>query len=440
MSEQKKTSESLLAKRIPQVTRINQKVVALFLGLLLIIIVLMVFSSFEEKTKEVSPSPVVQADAATQSEQPDGLSKLPGSYQDAQAIKAIMTRGNPPSVATAKIPAEMQRELNQLHTQQASLQAELMRLRNQRPNTDNVQTASLMDREAMTSAIFFSGGAPRPLTNAQNSNTEQADKNSKEKSQQTMSQKTADNAYQSQNMQGAKLDFLKVKPDQNIYNKNTIQYPASPYLIQAGTVIPAILETKVVSNLPGSVIAIVRSNVYDSITGQFLLVPKGSRLLGEYSSNVSYGQDQIQLKFTRLIRPNGTSIVLSSGDQGIDDMGVSGLSDEVDNHWGAIVGSAVLSAVFNIPAIVATNQMNTSQSCYTDVNNNTVCTQSLGSIAKGSALQSIGQSASAVGQQVAQRSLNLQPTIIVNAGYNFSVMVTKDMIVPPYTSLLNRAS
>ena len=81
-------------------------------------------------------------------------------------------------------------------------------------------------------------------------------------------------------------------------------------MVQAGAVIPAALVTGLRSDLPGQITAQVTSNVYDSPTGRFLLIPQGARLIGEYDSRVAFGQSRVLLAWTRLILPNGRSIVL----------------------------------------------------------------------------------------------------------------------------------
>ena len=75
-------------------------------------------------------------------------------------------------------------------------------------------------------------------------------------------------------------------------NSGDLQLPASPYQVMAGTVIAAALVTGINSDLPGDVIATVTEPIYDTATGKFLLVPQGSRILGRYNSQVSYGQSR----------------------------------------------------------------------------------------------------------------------------------------------------
>lgn len=414
-----KTPESPLKKpKIPVVT-LNKKLIIVLAAVLLVAILAILIDSLSAPSASLGKSSRGLAlSGAVNANPPSSLDQLPADYSQSQQINSILSRGNQGLSAAAEA------QLAQLKNAQQTLQSQLAAMQQ---NQGQSGASNPMDQQAMTSSIFFAGGAPAP----QNQNGQaaipaetQAAKDAKEGTS------VAPNAYQQQNMQGQKLDFLTSKPNKSIYNDNTVQYPASPYILQAGSVIPAILQTKLVSNLPGVITALVSQDVYDSISGQYLLIPRGSKLIGEYNSTISYGQSQMQVKFTRLIRPDGSSIILPN-QPGTDNMGSTGLADEVNNHWGKIVGAAVLSAIFNIPSIIATNQMQSSSSCTTS-NGVTTCTPSLSSTAGASSLQAAGQSAANVGNQIAQNSLNVQPTVIINSGYQFSVMVTKDIVLPPY--------
>src|ERR1017187_10459682 len=100
----------------------------------------------------------------------------------------------------------------------------------------------------------------------------------------------------------------------------------SPYELMAGTVIPAALVTGINSDLPGQMIATVTQNVYDTVTGNYLLIPQGSRMLGQYDAQVAYGQRRVLLVWTRLIMQDGSSIDLDRL-QGVDTAGYSRLPD-----------------------------------------------------------------------------------------------------------------
>ena len=420
-----KQQPGLLDKLKPKVTQLNKKAVIIIAALVFLVLLIIVVSAFKSAAERQAAQNNVQTGIAKQSKVTDqtaqGLHQLPVGYQDAAAINHLLSRGQ----KTAGLPAGVKQELADLRREQAMLQTQLAAM-HQHPQP-HITPQPTMTREATTSAIFFAGGAPRQ----QNPATRKlADKHAKTKNSATSTSTGKASDYAQQNMQNEKLSFMSGKVDKNIYNKNTAQRPVSKYEVMAGTVIPAELKTEINSNNPGMISAIVTQNVYDSVSGQYLLIPKGSTLLGEYNSKVAFGQYQLQAKFLRLIRPDGTSILLPN-QPGTNAMGESGFSDEVNNHWGEIIGAAALSAVFNIPSIIATNQMNSSytQSCN---DGNCVVAPSIGATAAASALQGVGQTASQVGSQLTQRSLNIQPTIIIHANYPFSVMVTKDVVIPPY--------
>jgi type IV secretion system protein VirB10 len=105
-----------------------------------------------------------------------------------------------------------------------------------------------------------------------------------------------------QNDQGQKEKFLdKVRAREvDDYLRSTRTAPLGKYEIKAGWDIPGVLEQAMNSDLPGEVKALVRSNVYDTASGKYLLIPQGSRLLGTYNSHVTYGQKGLQVIWTRI--------------------------------------------------------------------------------------------------------------------------------------------
>jgi type IV secretory pathway VirB10-like protein len=416
----------------PSVVQLNKTLIISLIGILVLVLILIIVNSYTRQNRDESrltskASRELRVPPATT--QPDHhlLSNFPEGYEDSSKVDEVLKR----SLSNEnQVDPAVESELSALKIQQAQLTHELSVLQAQKSSQEAVEVNAGLSTEASRSSIFFAGSAPISKDPNTNGGTESSDKlkanaNDKETSKGRMEYPSE---YQSQNMQGQKMDFLNAKPSADIYNQNGVQYPVSKFIVQAGTVIPAILQTQVVSSLPGMITAIASQNVYDSITGQYLIIPKGSKLLGQYNSQISYGQSELQAKFVRIIRPDGSSVTLSDGSAGVDQKGVSGFSDTVDNHWGSVIGSAALMTVFNIPAIVATNQMN--NNCVDNGYNG--CTTSMGSTVAASSLQSVGQSASQVGSSIANKSLNIQPTITIHPGYQFSIMVTKDTILPPY--------
>ena len=133
------------------------------------------------------------------------------------------------------------------------------------------------------------------------------------------------------NGQGGKRQFLSNTKSQD-YLTNPLREPESPWEVKAGTVIPAALLTAINSDLPGEIIAQVTEPVYDHVTGRTVLIPQGSKLIGQYDSQVAYGQDRALIAWTRIIMPNGRSINIGSM-SGADLFGAAGLKDQVDGHF-----------------------------------------------------------------------------------------------------------
>lgn len=212
--------------------------------------------------------------------------------------------------------------------------------------------------------------------------------------------------------QDHKLAFLNGNVDRRTTSPDRLQPPASPYVLQAGAVIPASLVTGLRSDLPGQVTAQVTEDVYDSPTGKSLLIPQGSRLVGQYDAQIAFGQSRALLVWNRLIMPNGKSIVLER-QPGADTEGYAGLEDEVDNHWGMLFKAAILSTVLSVGSEAGISG-----------NNN-------GSLAQA-IQQGMSQSINQTGQQVVSRSLNIQPTITIRPGFPVRVLVTHDLVLEPY--------
>jgi type IV secretory pathway VirB10-like protein len=223
-----------------------------------------------------------------------------------------------------------------------------------------------------------------------------------------------ENDYDSQNMQSRKEAFLtgaRTRQSDD-YLRSTREAPLSRYEIKAGWEIPAILEQALNSDLPGELKALVTSNVYDTATGLYLLIPQGSRIVGKYDSHVSYGQDGVEVSWSRIIYPDASSIDLD-GMIGLDSHGNAGLRDKVDRHYRRLIGFSVLTSLFT--AAFEISQRNT-QSALTYP----TPAQTAGS--------AVGQELTQTGAQITRRNLNVQPTIKVPAGYKFVVRVNRDVV------------
>ncbi|WP_413658726.1 TrbI/VirB10 family protein [Nitrobacter sp.] len=210
--------------------------------------------------------------------------------------------------------------------------------------------------------------------------------------------------------QAARRAFLKDDGDRRTASLDRLTSPPSPYVVQAGSVIAAALITGIRSDLPGQITAQVTQNVYDSPTGRILLIPQGSKLIGEYDSSVSFGQSRVLLAWTRLILPDGRSISLER-QPGADAAGYAGLEDRVNNHWGKLFKSAILSTLLSVGSEAGTSQSE----------------NNLAQALRAGAANGFSQA----GQQVVARELNIQPTLAVRPGYPVRVLVTADLILEP---------
>ncbi len=208
-----------------------------------------------------------------------------------------------------------------------------------------------------------------------------------------------------------KTAFMNTPVDRSTVSPDRLQKPASPYVVQAGTVIPAALVTGIRSDLPGQIVAQVTQDVYDSPTGRYLLIPQGAKLIGQYDSAVTFGQSRVLLVWTRLIMPDGDSIVLDRLPSA-DTKGYAGLYDRVNNHWGMLFEGAILSTILSVGAEAGTS----------DSENN------LAQAIRMGASNSISQT----GQQIVQRELDIQPTLTVRPGFPVDVMVERDLVLARY--------
>ena len=202
--------------------------------------------------------------------------------------------------------------------------------------------------------------------------------------------------------------------------------PTSPYEIKTGELIPAVLMSGIDSDLAGNITAIVSQDVYDSVKGKYLLIPKGSKIYGTYDSNILYGQNRLMLIWQRIILPNGYSINLESM-QGIDITGQAGVKGKVNNHTLKLLRSIVLSSIFNFVS------SGVSISAGKDIgkNGDVSVTATLGK----NVADDTSSKLQSAGDMIIERDLNQQPTIRVKAGTRFSIMVNNDMVLVPYNKL-----
>ncbi|UCI32144.1 TrbI/VirB10 family protein [Mesorhizobium sp. B4-1-4] len=216
-----------------------------------------------------------------------------------------------------------------------------------------------------------------------------------------------------QNNQQRKLDFISQQDSRGIYNPHALQTPASRYQLMAGSVIAASLITGINSDLPGLVVAQVTENVHDTVTGNTLLIPQGSRLIGTYDSVVAFGQKRALLVWQRIVMPDGSSIEIDNL-PAADTAGYAGLEDKVDFHTWQLIKGVALATLLGVGTELSFGENESD----------------LVKAIRESAQQNVSQA----GQRITGKNLNIQPTITVRPGWPLRVIVHKDLVLRPYQS------
>ena len=201
--------------------------------------------------------------------------------------------------------------------------------------------------------------------------------------------------------------FLERASDRRTVSGERLVGLAAPAILQAGSVIPAALITGIRSDLPGLVTAQVTQNVYDSPTGRILLIPQGSRLIGDYDADIAFGQNRVLLAWNRLILPDGRSIVLER-QPAADTQGFAGLQDGTDYHWGGVLKAALVSTLLGAGAELGSGDD--------------------GNLARAFR-RGTQDSINRAGEQIVSRELNVRPTLTIRPGFPVRVLVTRDLVL-----------
>lgn len=214
------------------------------------------------------------------------------------------------------------------------------------------------------------------------------------------------------NAQGRKIDFVKTAGGVDNINPHQLQPSPSPWTLSAGSIVAASLITGVNSNLPGLVTAQVTENIMDSMTGRTVLIPQGSRLIGEYDSVIAFGQSRALLVWQRIIFPDGSSIQIDNAPAS-DTSGYAGLADTVDNHSWKLLKGIALSTLLGVGTEL------------TFGNSESDLVRAL--------RESTQQNADRAGQQLVGKNLTIQPTIKIRPGFPLRIIVHKDLVLRPWT-------
>jgi type IV secretion system protein VirB10 len=286
---------------------------------------------------------------------------------------------------------------------------------NLQPNGSMFPQKSVSSEDAAAKSSFF-------FPFKQN-NDDSSGSNSKQKAGQSGATSDQRDSYQQENMQREKEDFYSQaqKEDFSGYLQNKYLSPIDRlHELKATSIIPIITLTAINSDIPGSVTASVVENVYDSYSGNNLLIPRGSRVEGHYSSEVSFDQNRVMIAWDRIILPDETTISIS-GMEGADLQGMAGLADKTDYHVDKILEALSLSTVFDVTKLAAESALST-----------TSFLSSLSSAvtAQGSASSQTQSAVQQVAEAYALKMVNRAPTITIREGFRCNILVNKDIILP----------
>lgn len=422
MTEPKETPEVLPLRAPPRpVTRLNRRSIAVVSAVLAAAVLGATIWSLQSQhgTREAA----VELHNTERVAHADGLEQLPPDYSKlaqlspAPAAPPVLGPPLPGDLGGPLFHAEQQAAAGSgapnapLHADPAADAARIERINRQR-EAEEAARAPLFFRgntrketaAAIAPATTSSSVSQPPALEPQQAAAAPATSN------------TSPNA--AQNMQDQKRSFLERASDTASVSPHRLQSPVSPYQVLAGTVISAALITGIDSDLPGQVVASVTEPVYDTATGRHLLIPQGSRLIGQYDSQIAFGQRRVPLVWNRLIFPDTSSIALDRL-LGVDPSGYAGLQDGVDWHWQQLLASAALSTLIGVGAELAAPDRGNGQSQVVVA-----------------ARQSVEDTVNQVGQELTRRNLNVQPTLTIRPGFPVRVIVNNDLVLRPYQPLI----
>lgn len=219
------------------------------------------------------------------------------------------------------------------------------------------------------------------------------------------------------------LDLAENQQSQSPQSQNDIFFKRGPvgkikeplpHMVSEGTLIPAILLSEIDTTLPGPILARVTHNIWDSKTGQALLIPQNSQLIGEYDSSIGHGQTRAQIIWKRIMFPNQQSVNLGSM-VGVDKRGTSGSAGSVDNHYDKVAMGLILTTALGGSVRMSQGKYDPESASLGQEYGNT-----------------LAQETARLGNKITDKMLSIQPTIKVPMGQRLNVFVEQDLSLQPY--------
>ncbi len=399
-----------------------------------------------ESATQYAPTTIEEAQVQPESTLPDYQATETAQYQ--QDVDLPTYTANPPYNPNASYPSSQQQDYSgyQEPTHDNSPNAEVLRQIQQERNQRLLQAINAKTAVAFNSPSTQSGASYSAFTTNNSDPLSQLQdvKNKLQNATALLSGSDSPIAQYQQQLQslqqmagmgggaapqlpaglqpmqnGSSQGYNQFNGDESRWSLNTKMKAPKPFTVLAGDVIPGIFITGINSDLPGQITGQVSQNVYDSATGRNLLIPQGTKAVGEYASEVIYGQERILFGWKRLTFPDGKTLDIGSM-QGADSAGYAGVKDLVNHHFWRIFGSATMMSF--VTAGVEISQDDTASI--------------EGSRKAGDALsEALGQQLGQAAAQMLMKNLNIAPTIEIRPGNRFNIIVTKDLVFDkPYSN------
>lgn len=384
------------------------------LGVLMTIIVIGVIMQKGQRNKDKASAPTPTQINTSMTTKQAALDSVLAQKPDTPAPKAVVPTPIPTGNVTPSVPtvtpemaAQQKQRIAQLEAKQKLLNEAIYSGMNVRIDEASLRSSSSSeqsDSDELRDAEQRLAQAKAALSNPNQASYEQSN---------STTASTLDTTVASQ---ASKEAFL-AKANQAGYLNARRELPASEYELTVGTLIPATLISAMNSDIPGNVIAQVSQNVYDSATGAAILIPQGTQLYGTYDARVAYGQRRLPVTWSRVNFPDGSKLNIGNM-ASMDVTGMNGLTGDINNHYWRLFGQATLLG--GISGI--------SQAAVSDGDDDSRSTGE--SVADG-----VTQQYAETGNMLIRKNMNIQPTIEIDNAEQFYIMVSQDVILPPYSSI-----
>ena len=199
--------------------------------------------------------------------------------------------------------------------------------------------------------------------------------------------------------------------------------------ILQGKIINAALETAIDTDIASDIRAVITRDVFAE-EGKNILIPKGSRIIGTYSTNVSAGQTRVTINWNRIIRVDGMSLNITS--IGADRLGRAGVQGEVDNKYAQRLANTFLSSVLSVGTSLAVEKMSGSTGISSTVSSLTGETTTTTGKASDYALVDATQNLMNEAKNIVDEIANQRPVIRIPQGEKITIMVTQDVTLPVF--------